>query len=83
MATYTVADAKNRLPELISRALKGEGVVITRGGRPVAELRPVSDSVRRVSAADLDWLADHRVGRAPPEQDAGVLLQELRDESEQ
>ena len=36
MSTYSVAEAKNRLPELIDRALKGEEVVITR--RPAKAL---------------------------------------------
>jgi len=37
--THSVAEAENRLPELIDRALAGEGVTITRHGRPVVELR--------------------------------------------
>ena len=40
MPTYSVADAKAGLPALINRALAGEEVVITRHGKPVAELRP-------------------------------------------
>ncbi len=35
-------EAKARLSELISAAEKGEKVVITRHGRPVVELTPVS-----------------------------------------
>ena len=31
-STHSVADAKNRLPELIDRALEGEDIVITRHG---------------------------------------------------
>ena len=42
MTTYSVADAKNRLPKLIDKALEGEEVVITRRGKPVVELRPAS-----------------------------------------
>ena len=42
MATYSVADAKNRLPSLIDKAISGEEVVITRHGKPVAELRPAA-----------------------------------------
>ena len=56
MGTHSVAEAKNRLPELIDRALKGEGVVITRHGRPVVELKPITEAPRRVTAADVDWL---------------------------
>lgn len=40
MSTYSVAEAKNRLPQLIDRALAGEEVVITRRGKPVVEMRP-------------------------------------------
>jgi len=37
---YSVAEAKNTLPKLIDRALQGEEVIITRHGKPVAELKP-------------------------------------------
>jgi len=40
MTAYSVADAKNRLPTLIDKALAGEEVIITRRGKPVVELRP-------------------------------------------
>ena len=42
MTSYSVADAKNTLPKLIDRALRGEEVVITRRGKPVVELRPAA-----------------------------------------
>ena len=42
MTVFSVAEAKNKLPGLIDRAVAGEEVVITRHGRPVAELRPVT-----------------------------------------
>ena len=79
MSKYSVADAKNRLPELIDRALKGEDVVITRHGQPVAELNAIQTPVRPITAADLEWLADRRVGR-PPAESAGALLKKMRDE---
>ena len=41
MPTYSVAEAKNKLSELIDRALNGEGVLITRHGKPVAALVPI------------------------------------------
>src|ERR1700693_1961392 len=80
MGTHSVADAKNRLPELIDRALKGESVVITRHGRPVAELRPIPEPAHKVSAAALDWLAARRVGVAYAKQDAGAFVSRMRDE---
>lgn len=42
MTAFSVADAKNRLPRLIDKALAGEEVIITRRGKPVVELRTVS-----------------------------------------
>ena len=81
MGTHSVADAKNRLPELIDRALQGESVVITRHGRPVAELRPIPKPARKISAAALDWLAERRVGK-PASEDAGGFVSRMRDEDE-
>ena len=82
MGTHSVVEAKNRLSELIDRALAGEGVVITRHGRPVVELRPVGESGRRITAADLDWLARRRVDVAPGAEDAGALVSRMRDADE-
>ena len=82
MSTHSVAEAKNKLPELIDRALKGEGVIITRHGRPVVELKPIPEVARPISSADLDWLAAHRAGVRPAKDDAGKLLMRLRDEDE-
>jgi prevent-host-death family protein len=36
----SIADAKNRLPELIRAVEVGEFVIITRHGKPVAQLAP-------------------------------------------
>jgi len=82
MSNHSVAEAKNHLSALIDRALKGEGVVITRDGLPVVELKAVlaSRPARPVTAADVDWLETHLVGRKMPTKDAGTLLSEMRDE---
>ncbi|HEY7298856.1 MAG TPA: type II toxin-antitoxin system prevent-host-death family antitoxin [Xanthobacteraceae bacterium] len=80
MGTHSVAEAKNRLPELINRALKGEGVVITRHGRPVVELKPIPEAARPVSAADLDWLAARRVKITGKRKHAGEFVSAMRDE---
>src|SRR5262249_57562525 len=56
MGTHSVAEAKNRLPELIDRALEGEGIVITRHGRPVVELKPIPEPLRPLSPPDLNCL---------------------------
>lgn len=79
MADYSVADARNRLSELIDRAVNGEEVVITRHGRPMVELKASTPPPRRVSRKSLDWLKAVRVGRVSDE-DAGALVSRMRDE---
>jgi prevent-host-death family protein len=82
MGTYSVAEAKNQLSKLIDRALEGEGILITRRGEPVVELRPVRPAPRPISEADIEWLRQRRVGKAVPKTDAGELVSALRDEGE-
>ena len=41
MIEMSVANAKGRLSELINRALNGERVVLTKHGRPVAQILPM------------------------------------------
>ncbi|MGO8952829.1 MAG: type II toxin-antitoxin system Phd/YefM family antitoxin [Rhodomicrobium sp.] len=80
MSTHSVAEAKNKLPELIDRALKGEEIVVTRHGRPVVELRPIPEPERRITRKDIEWLRKHRVGDHPAPMDAGTLVSTMRDE---
>jgi prevent-host-death family protein len=80
MGTHSVAEAKNRLPELIDRALNGEGIVITRHGRPVVELKPIPEPARPISPADLDWLAARRVKIRGRKKSAGHFVSAMRDE---
>jgi prevent-host-death family protein len=82
MSIHSVAAAKNRLSQLIDRALKGQEVVSTCHGHPVVVLKPVGKPAHAVSAADLDWLAEHPIERAAPSQDAGTLLTNLGNEDE-
>ena len=58
MSTHTVAEAEGHLSELIDRALEGEGVVITRHGKPVVELKPVPAPPQ---AAEADDGSRHRM----------------------
>lgn len=82
MSTHSVAEAKNKLPELIDRALKGEGIIITRHGQPVAELKPIPAPGRRITQADIEWLDKHRVPSNPGGMDAGTLVSTMRDEDD-
>jgi prevent-host-death family protein len=80
MTAYSVADAKNKLPELIDRALAGEGVVITRHGHPVVEIKPIASAPRPITKADLDWMIANRVGKTTPKESAGDSVSRMRDE---
>jgi prevent-host-death family protein len=82
MATYSVAEAKNKLPQLIKRALEGEGVVITRHGQPVVELKPVHAAAPEMTEADWQWLEANRLPRLDPHKDAVEVVREIRDEAE-
>jgi prevent-host-death family protein len=42
MARVSVRDLRNRGSDLVDRVARGEAITITRAGKPVAELRPVS-----------------------------------------
>ena len=80
MTVYNLAEAKNGLPRLIDRALDGEEVIISRHGRPVAELRPIQAPAKSGEGPDpsdaYGWLRMRRNARAG----VGVTAVELLDE---
>lgn len=79
MSTYSVADARNRLSELIDEALAGKPVTITRHGHPVVELRPVRPVPRLMTSADVEWVIQRRRGRKA-KVDSVTLIRQMRDE---
>jgi prevent-host-death family protein len=50
MASVSIRDLRNKGGEVIDRAARGEAITITKAGKPVAELHPVS---RRGLSADV------------------------------
>jgi prevent-host-death family protein len=87
MSRHTIAEAGENLAELIDRAIAGEGVVITRNGTPVAELRPVPappppPRVRTSEETEemLAFLRKDRPIRRNAKEDAGALVSRMRDE---
>lgn len=80
MTTYSVADAKNGLPRLIDRAIEGEEVVISRHGKPVVELRPVTATGTRAPAATYAWLRTRRLARMPAGLTSVELLRQVYEE---
>jgi prevent-host-death family protein len=51
MTTVTAYEAKTHLPRLIRAVERGETVIITRHGKPVAQLGPIKDRREQVAEA--------------------------------
>jgi prevent-host-death family protein len=84
MASYSVAEARNRLTQLIAAAERGEQVTITRHGRPVVEIRPLGQAGAPMTLEDFDRL-QARVAAldVPTLPEAGAdLLRRMRDGDE-
>ena len=76
MSSCTVAEAKAHLSELLARVESGEELVITRRGRPVAQLSPVRPVKR-----PPDWQSIRAFRESMPamETSATDLVREMRD----
>lgn len=82
MSTYSVADAKSGLPRLIDRALDGEEVIISRHGKPVAELRPIAAAPHKTAPATYAWLKARRLARKPVGVNSVELLRQIYEDPE-
>jgi prevent-host-death family protein len=80
MSTHDVAEAEHNLSDLIDQALKGEAVVITRDGRPVAEIKPVKVRDRAAREAEMAWLEARRLKLRGEGIDPVELVSKMRDE---
>lgn len=72
MSEIGVYEAKTHLAKLLERVEKGERFIITRHGRPVAELRPVPRRSREDIVAAIEGIkgfaaAHHLKGLMPRE----------------
>ena len=79
MTTYSVADAKAKLPSLIDQALEGEEVIITRHGRPVVEIRPAAPAQKH-GAGTFEWLIARRNARKSVGLTSVEILNQMYDE---
>jgi prevent-host-death family protein len=64
MNTVSAYEAKTHLPQLIRAAERGETVIITRHGKPVAQLGPVQDQRRQEVAEVIARMKRARARRA-------------------
>lgn len=77
MTEVSVAEAKARLSELLDRVERGEELVITRRGKPVAKLSGVKRKLE-----PIDWEEIDRIRESMPlqEESAGDFMRRMRDE---
>ncbi len=76
MGSYSLADAKAHLSELVDRAEAGETVEITRRGRLVARLVGAEKIRKPFDFGRLRALTDNMTYQ---EQSAGDFIREMRD----
>jgi prevent-host-death family protein len=55
MAEVTIRDLRNHGGDVVDRVAAGERLIVTRDGRPVAELRPVRSRGTSASALLVRW----------------------------
>ena len=55
MASVSIRDLRNHGGDVVDRVAAGERVTITRGGRPVAELRPLTSLGLQAEALLERW----------------------------
>ena len=79
MSTHSVAEAMEKLEELIDRAQNGEEIVIEHDGQAVVELKPIPamQPQRRVTDEDIEM---DRVQGCAPSIDSVTLVRQMRDE---
>lgn len=80
MTAYSVAEAKNSLPRLLDKAIEGEKVIITRHGKPVAEIRSLPSLTPEQRKARLLEIANRRLSRPPLGMTSVELINGMYDE---
>lgn len=77
MKSVSVAEAKTQLSSLVELAADGTSVRITRRGKPVAQITPLTAPRKRIDAATLRAL----VASMPPlKKPARDVVRQMRDD---
>jgi prevent-host-death family protein len=77
MSTVTLADAKAKLSALVEQASQGEPVVITRRGKPVAQIVAVPAPRKPIDFEALRKMTDSMTMQTVS---AGEFIRQMRDE---
>jgi prevent-host-death family protein len=82
--TVGAYEAKTKFSELIARAEKGESFIVTKNGRPVAEIKPPKAFDREKARAAADALRAFLDAQGPPvsEEEAQRNWENLKQELE-
>lgn len=78
MDSYSLADAKARLSELIDKVEAGGTVEITRRGKPVAKVVPMEPTLKKV---DVDALRRLTANQPMQREGAGEFIRRMRDDA--
>jgi len=74
--TYSVAEAKSGLSELLDRVEAGEEILITRRGRPIARVEGAEPARKKLPLPSLRAL---RATQPKAKTPIAVLIRQLRD----
>jgi prevent-host-death family protein len=74
MSEVTIRDLRHHGGEVVDRAARGEEITITRGGKPVAELRPAAPPALTAAALLGRWRTLPHVDPARLRADLDELL---------
>jgi antitoxin (DNA-binding transcriptional repressor) of toxin-antitoxin stability system len=77
-ARISLADAKARLSEITALAASGETIIITKRGKPLAQLSRAQTPRKPVDLAALQRLTN---AMPPQTEDAADFVRRLRDEA--
>jgi len=76
--SVSLANAKARLSELVSRVAEGETVQITKRGQPVAYLTPIQQPRKPIN---IELLRSVSRGSTMQAESAGDFIRRMRDDS--
>jgi antitoxin (DNA-binding transcriptional repressor) of toxin-antitoxin stability system len=80
MGQHSIKDASNHLHELVERAAQGELIVLTRDGKPIAEIKALDTEAKILTDAKLDWLENVIASPLAKTKSAVDLIREVRSD---
>lgn len=78
MPSYSVAEARDRLPALLVAVERGEAVTITRRGKPIANLTPVEQAALPADPAAMAAILDRLAWVPYSSEDSVAQLEAIR-----